>query len=199
MDAERFLELRALIREQRAFEAKKSGSMNEPAFVVRVIRAALAMANHQDGGVIVVGVEDGNPLRWVGMAEDDLATWSNADSFADKLTAYSDPPIAFEIGVHEDADANRFVVIEIDEFVDVPVICKKNFQGILQEGFCYVRSRRKPESVSVPGQAEMRELLDLASEKALRRMLGVVERAGGRIDGSPSADALFDAEAGDLT
>jgi hypothetical protein len=47
MDDERFLELRALIREQRAFEAKQTGSMNDQAFVARVIRAALAMANQQ--------------------------------------------------------------------------------------------------------------------------------------------------------
>ncbi|MGQ0825122.1 MAG: AlbA family DNA-binding domain-containing protein [Actinomycetota bacterium] len=198
MTPERFAELRALAREQRAFEVKRSGSMTDSAFLARVIRAALAMANRQDGGVIVLGVEDGNPLQWTGMTEEDLATWSNPDSFADKLAVYSDPPIAFELGVQKDTDANGFVVIEVEEFVDVPVICKKDYPEVLQAGHCYVRSRRKPESVPVPGQAEMRELLDLASEKALSRVLGTVERAGGRIVGAPTPDALFDEQAGDF-
>lgn len=198
MDSDKFMELRSLTREQRTFEVKQSGSMDDGPFLARVVRAAIAMANHQDGGTIVLGVEDGPPLRWVGMSEDHRATWSNADAFADKLATYTDPPLAFEIGLHDDGDGCAFVVIEVEQFVDVPVICKRNYQGVLQEGLCYVRSRRKPESVPVPGQAEMRELLDLAAEKALRRILGIVERAEGRIEGSRSADALFDEEAGDL-
>jgi predicted HTH transcriptional regulator len=156
------------------------------------------MANLQDGGVIVLGVTDGNPLEWTGMTADHLTSWSNLDAFADKLASYSDPPITFELDVHVDDDACSFAVIKVDEFADVPVICKKDYPEILQAGHCYVRSRRKPESVPVPGQAEMRELLDLASEKALRRVLGTVERAGGRIVGAPTPDALFDEQAGDL-
>lgn len=176
MDQMRFREILDLQREQSGVEFKQSGGQSDPQFFARVVRAALSMANRRDGGIIVLGVEEtAGQLNAVGMAVEDLSSWSH-DNTADGLATYADPSISFELSAHESNGA-RFVVIEIYEFSDVPVICKKDFSGVLRAGACYVRSRRKPESVELPGQTEMRDLLELALEKRLRHFVRTADRA----------------------
>src|SRR5262249_46564787 len=60
----------------------------------------------------------------------------------------------------------------------LPVICKKDGLEKLRRGAIYTRSRRLPETVEVPSQAEMRELLDLAIEKGSRTFTRQAERMG---------------------
>lgn len=62
------------------------------------------------------------------------------------------------------------------------MICRKGYptnpypgqQAILRAGAIYVRTRRKPETSEPPGQTEMRELIELATEERLRSFLGTV-------------------------
>jgi len=58
------------------------------------------------------------------------------------------------------------------------VICKKDGMEKLRRGAVYTRSRRMPETVEVPGQVEMREILDLALEKRSRAFARHAERMG---------------------
>lgn len=75
---------------------------------------------------------------------------------------------------------------------------------MLRKGACYVRPRRKPETTEIPTQEDMRDLLDLAAEKRLRKNLERVSRAGGVIipfqtaGRSVSPQELFDKQLGDL-
>src|SRR5918992_3524376 len=69
-------------------------------------------------------------------------------------------------------------VIQVKEFADIPVLCKRSYDNVLREGACYVRSRRKPETSEIPTLADMRDLLDLATEKRLREHLALLERIG---------------------
>lgn len=70
------------------------------------------------------------------------------------------------------------MVLDIEEFPDIPVLCKRDYDNVLRSGACYVRSRRKPETSEIPTQTDMRELLDLASSKAVVRRLTEYRRMG---------------------
>ena len=63
----------------------------------------------------------------------------------------------------------KLIVIKVNEFADIPILCKKDFPNVLRKGACYVRPRRKPETTEIPSQVDMRDLLDLATEKKLRK------------------------------
>ena len=122
---------------------------------------------------------------------------------AAKLAEYADPSIGFGLE-HHDNEGKHYTCLHVPEFDDIPVLCKKDYNGVLHKGKCYVRSRRKPESTEIPTQEDMRDLLDLAAEKRLRKYLELARRAGGEIiplDSSavtPSAEQLYEAQLGDL-
>ena len=60
----------------------------------------------------------------------------------------------------------------------MPHLCARAFEQTLRKGALYVRTRRIPETAEVPTQTEMRELLELATEKRLRAYVESAERAG---------------------
>ncbi len=62
--------------------------------------------------------------------------------------------------------------------------CLPGFGIILREGARYVRRRGKPETSEIPTQSEMRELLDLAIEKGVRRFIARARAVGLVLGGS---------------
>jgi hypothetical protein len=58
-------------------------------------------------------------------------------------------------------------VIQVFEFADLPHLCSKDYPQVLREGALYVRPRKVPETSELASSVEMREILDLATEKAL--------------------------------
>ena len=87
------------------------------------------------------------------------------------------------------------------EFDDIPVLCKRAYGNVLRDGACYVRPRRKPETSEIPTQADMRDLLDLATEKEVRKYLERAQRLGliSLSTTTPPAESaeLFNQELGD--
>jgi len=136
------------------------------------------MANRRGGGVVIVGVEHKaqhapNP---VGLSSADAATW-NHDELSDTLSEYADPSVSFELELFP-YQAKVFARIEVSEFHDIPVLCKKDYKDILRKGACYVRTRRKPETTEIPTQEDMRDLLDLAADKRLRAFVAQAVSSG---------------------
>ena len=202
MTDQEFAEILALGRETSGTEFKGPGPRSDRRVFAQVVRAILGMSNRRDGGRVIVGVEDNrNVLNPVGLNEEDLATW-NYDDVADGIAAYADPGVSFDLEVRE-YNGGRYVVLHIQEFEDIPVLCKQPYQDVLRNGACYVRPRRKPETTEIPTQADMRDLLDLATEKSLRRFIAQAQRAGLILLPNvtpPTADQeLFDQQLGDLT
>ncbi len=189
---EQFAELVTLRYEPRGLEFKGARRRTDRLFFARVTRAALGMANLRDGGRIIIGVdEQEGVLNPAGLSAGDLATW-RYDDVAAGFAAYADPALDFDLHVHE-YQGRRFVVLEIHEFDELPVLCKLTYQEpppshqvILRDGACYVRSRRKPETSEIPTQAEMRELLDLAIEKGVRRFIARARAVGLELPGRPA-------------
>jgi predicted HTH transcriptional regulator len=196
---EEFSTILALGRETSPVEFKGPGALDDKPFVARVIRGMLAMSNHRDGGRVILGVaQDGNNFEPVGLSVEQLRTWEDEDAFADRVAAYADPSVKFVVQPIEHTDGDTYLVIEVEEFDSVPVICRKSFDDILSDGALYVRPRRKPESVVVRTAADMRDLMELANEKELRRYLTRAKRAGAELSAGPSDTAQFNDELGDL-
>ena len=177
MTDEEFAQIVSLAHEIRGVEFKGPGSSSEGRLLAQVVKAMLGMANRRDGGRVVIGVEDlGSALNPTGLDDGQLATW-NYDHVSDRVAVYADPGVVFDLEVKE-YNGRSYVVIQVEEFADVPVLCKRAYGDVLRDGACYVRPRRKPETTEIPTYADMRDLLDLATEKAVRRLLAQAQRAG---------------------
>lgn len=167
-----------------------------------MVKAALGMSNRQYGGLVIIGVrDDRGTLVPVGLTDNELRTW-NFDRVADRFASYADPGVTFELEVVE-LDGNRYVVLRVEEFSDIPVLCKRPYPDVLREGACYVRTRRKPETSEIPTQADMRDLLDIAIEKGMMKYIERARRVGliaGPLEfaaTTPDED-YFDAQLGEL-
>jgi hypothetical protein len=172
-DVQEFL---ALGHELRSFEVKGPGSRRDGPYCATVARAAMAMGNLKDGGVICLGVDDTRMVEMQpGLSSQQLEEWSDFDEVNVALSRFADPPLTLHVNpLRLDSGAN-VVIIEVDEFDDVPHVCKRDFQEKLRDGMTYYRPRGKPESVPVPSASAMHELLDLAIAKGVRKF---IERAG---------------------
>lgn len=202
MTEDDFARLMVLQHELPGVEFKAPGPRGEKTLFHSVVRAVLGMANRRDGGRIVLGLREGpgGTLELVGLTDEDEATWRH-DHLADAIAGYADPYVEFQVE-NRRHEEKLYVLIEVSEFGEVPVICRKGYptnpqpgqQAILRAGAIYVRTRRKPETSEPPGQTEMRELIELATEKRLRSFLGTVGRAGGEVTAQPGTSERFQAE-----
>jgi predicted HTH transcriptional regulator len=185
--------------EQRGVEFKGPGSLGDSHFAAKATRAVLAMANRRGGGTLIIGVEDKKTaLNAVGLSDSQLESWKH-DDVADKLATYADPYVSFDLEYFEFED-RRFVIVRVHEFEEIPVLCKKQFDPVLRKGACYVRSMNKPESVQVGTQEDMRELIELATEKRLRRFIAQARAAGLDVSGGSAVTdgGLFDRQLEDF-
>ncbi|MFC2099209.1 helix-turn-helix domain-containing protein [Candidatus Bipolaricaulota bacterium] len=164
-------------REQRGIEFKGPGTRTDKAFMGKVVRAMLGMANKPGGGFVIIGVtDDGTTLAPAGLSAAELATW-NYDDLASSVTNYADPYVDFTIEAVE-ADGRTYAVVEVREFDELPIICKRSLDPTLREGAMYVRPKGKVETVGCSSHVEMREIVDSAAEKLAKRMLARRSRLG---------------------
>ena len=173
--------------------------MSNRRLVAQVIRAILGMCNRRDGGNVIIGVaDDQGVLNQVGLTGSEIAEWSY-DALADQIARYADPSASFSLDVKE-YGGNSYVVIEVDEFADIPVLCKRSYDDVLRDGACYVRPRRKPETSEIPTQADMRDLLELAIDKGVTQFLERAQRVGltSRVELRATDQEQFDEQLGDL-
>ncbi len=196
MRDEQFAEILALGHESQGVEFKGAGPRTSKLLRGKVVRAVLGMANRRDGGVVIIGVDEDKAAKTLvhtGLTESEAATW-DYDELADTLSNYADPAVTFNVTTQM-YDGKRFVVITVSEFDDIPILCKKDYPHptdpkvlLTRSGACYVRSRHKPETSEIPTHADMRALLDLASQKRLRWFLSQASGAGLQLPGPRHPD-----------
>jgi predicted HTH transcriptional regulator len=201
-----FEELLASGYESRGVEFKPAGPRTDKFLFAKVTRAALGMSNRRDGGTIIIGIESvNNTPKPTGLVVSDLSTWSY-DDVATNFAAYADPSLTFDFEIIS-YRGSQYVVLRIHEFEDIPVLCKKDFNKnsdmVLRKGACYVRSRHKPETSEIPTQEDMRDLLDLATDKGVRKFMSRATRAGllhfaSSEPSTQSDEDLYKKELGDL-
>jgi predicted HTH transcriptional regulator len=205
----------ALGREQRGVEFKGPGQRDDNDFMAKVTRAILGMANKEDGGEVVIGVEDQQSvLTLVGLSPAALATWK-FDEVQSFLSNYVDPFVDIEVAPVTVGSLTA-VVVTVRPFVESPVLCKKDYipskssdetdqtgatpsknskkTPTLQAGALYIRGRGKIETVRASTHTQMREVLDRAAEATARRLIAISRR----IQPGPTDADRFAEEAKDL-
>ena len=143
----------------------------------KIIKTAMAMGNLRDGGILIVGVAQraGQEQR-TGISQEHLETY-DPDKIADQFGRFISPDIEFTL-VQVPHQDNTYLAFEFREFREIPLVCKRKGEG-LEEGVVYVRPwEGRPRSTKVTDAAQMRELLDLAGDKAARRIIERGTRAG---------------------
>jgi hypothetical protein len=162
-------ELRELVyhgREERNLEYKGPVAWVDPEIKAKLTKGALAMSNIRDGGAIVVGVEQaGEVFTPVGLTPEQLDSFTQ-DEVASHVNNFADPYVELTVSRGE-IGTLHFVIVQVREFAEVPTICRRDGIG-LRKGAIYTRTRRMHETAEVPSQAEMREILDMATENGLR-------------------------------
>jgi hypothetical protein len=145
---------------------------NNPNTKAKITKAILAMSNLRDGGYLILGFDqDNNTFKPTGMNEADISTF-NYDNVKSYVSEFADPYVEFYMEVVVDEkNGKKFLAFSINEFDQIPVICKRDGSEHLEKGAMYTRSRRMPESVKVPTNAEMREIIDMAVEKGIRKYI----------------------------
>jgi hypothetical protein len=180
--------------EVRNVEFKGRGSTSDSEFVAKVARAAIAMANQRDGGYVIIGVDEADPER-CGLDAVLLAEWMDFDTVVDKLNRYADPPVRLSRDLRQLPGGEDVVVLEVAEFDDIPILAARDSpKNVIQLGHLYTRSFRKPESTSTHTHNELREVLDLATQKQLGRFLRTARGAGMPFPSEPSANEQYDGE-----
>lgn len=202
-----FEDILALGHERRGTEFKGPGPRSDKRFFAKVVRAVLGMANHRDGGLVILGVEDrSGTIKPVGLTNTDLATWSY-DDISSSLAAYADPSVSFDRQVLTYKDCT-YIILRVHEFEELPVLCRQDYskgtEVVLRRGACYVRSRHKPETSEIPSQEDMRDLLDLAIDKGVRKFVargvkgGLISIDPSVVPLTPDDKRLFDDQLKDL-
>lgn len=192
-------ELLALGHERRDFEVKGPGDVNDKAYSSNVARAVMAMGNLRYGGVVCLGIDNKRISEMQpGLATAQVAQWTDFDAVNTALARYADPPASIQLKAYRLSSRVDVVVVQVDEFQDVPHLCRKAYPGILQQGAMYVRPRGMPKSAPVPDVRGMRGVLEIATDKALREFLRRAGEAGLPLPGTSSAidsdTSRFDSE-----
>jgi predicted HTH transcriptional regulator len=170
--------------ETRGVEVKGPGlRTTDRHLVAKVAKAALGLGNLRGGGYIVVGIADDQQGEMKpGLSSYELASWLDFDELSRALAAYSDPPLHIDVQRHDLSSGATVAVVTVEEFEDIPHLCASDYnvdgRQVLRKGALYVRPRRQPETSEVAGSVEMREILDLATEKSLRRWVETARAAG---------------------
>lgn len=193
MDERELVDLLRLGHEIPGVEFKGPGPRTDRLLFAKVVRAVLGMANRRSGGHVIVGVEDSDPMNSTGMTTEDLTTWT-FDEVSEQVGAYADPFVDLRLE-HRSVELLKgvasLVVVEVEEFAYVPILCKKDYnhqqKTSLRNGGCYIRRRGQAETIEIPNHSEMRELLDLATEKGIRRFNEMAARSGLNAAGIDSA------------
>jgi predicted HTH transcriptional regulator len=133
----------------------------------KIAKSIMAMANLRDGGWIVIGKHENTDRSFglVGLGEENYNSF-DPDEMKAYVYAMTDPPVDFKV-YRKEHEGKKYVLLQVKEFENTPIICKKSCGTILHNGTIYARSKGKPESVPVPTSAEMREITDIAIDKGV--------------------------------
>lgn len=181
--------------ESQSIDFKESASWETLQF--KIIRTALAMANLRDGGVLVIGAsESGDEWDLTGISDEHLATYE-VDDVVDAIHKFASPSVGVALVVVPYRNERRFLTVQISEFVDTPIVCRRDGPpGLgLKQGAVYVRPSGVARTTEVRSAEQMHDLLELAAEKRARRMLETARRLGLEV---PPSRKQFDEELGGL-
>ena len=128
-----------------------------------------AISNMPNGGMLIFGVSDSKSV--VGLSLEDLEsvdrTW--IDNY---ISQYLDPLPEYNIKT-VDYNDKKLLIFEVNEFITVPTICKKDYPDVLRAGGVY--HRKHASSRLIQDSSSMHELLELAVKKKKEVLLSSIE------------------------
>lgn len=137
--------------------------------VVKFAKDILALSNLRDGGYILVGIaQSESGIIPEGITEEQRKTF-NFDVMKDQMGEFADPLVDFDVRFVKDEHAHEFAIIIVREFRELPVICKKDSRETSKGSIYYRSSHRRPESAPTSNSYDMRQILELATLKMMRR------------------------------
>ena len=188
--------------ERRDCEFKSGIEWNSSNIRYKIVKAILAISNLRDGGYIIIGVEKPDNVtgyQLTGMS-DTIANTYDAEIILVLVNSFAWTHVSLTVN-HFEHEGNHFVVIQVAEFEDTPIICKKNYNDIIKEGRIYGRPHRRIESSDNLSAEDLQEIIDLAIEKRTRRQMRLFEQLGISIPITPtkhSDDENFSIERADF-
>lgn len=137
----------------------------------------LAMSNIADGGRLIIGIAEKpkGVFNREGVTVEDKKTYQ-IDVMRDQLTKYTDPFVEIAVYfVKDTADGKDYVIIRVEPFKEVPIICKCNDQmvGLTAGGIYYRNRNRRIESALVSNSYDMRDVIERAMLKMRYRALRI--------------------------
>ena len=154
-------ELRPLIaqpREDLSVEYKEWLDLSCNEHKATLAKAAIALANH-GGGYIVIGfAETGETLESVTKPEDTPA--SSQDTVNNAINRYAEPEFQCEMYYvsHPDSGVSHPVIL-VPRNLDVPVMSRRRCQDVIEQNRCYIR-KPGPKSETPHTSEEWRTLLN---------------------------------------
>lgn len=128
-----------------------------------------AISNMPDGGMLIFGVSDSKVIA--GLSSEDLEsidrTW--IDNY---ISQYLDPLPEYNIKTVE-YENKKLLIFEVEEFLTVPTICKRDYPDVLRAGGVY--HRKHASSMIIQDASSMHELLELAVKKKKEALLTSIE------------------------
>ncbi len=197
-DDSTFKRLIEIGHEERFLEFK--GPAGWLALKYKIVKTAMGMANIRDGGYLIVGIKqnDDGTFEPQGLSDEELASY-NEDHINASTNEFADPYVRIRVDKIEYNNQN-YILLSVQEFDDIPVICKKDYDRLLRKGAIYTRSNRMVETSEINTQTEMREILDLAGFKEVRKRLEYLSDLGllPAKEVEEAASEEFDKQIGDI-
>jgi len=173
------ISLITLGREERFLEYKESAPWDT--LKQKIAKTAMGMANIRNGGTIVIGIpKRGSGYVQEGMSQEHAATY-DLDDIKAYVNRFADPCVRMQL--HErKLNGKAFLVIVVQEFDELPIVCKRDCPPFMRQGAIYTRSYRMPETCEVRSQSEMREIIEMGVEKGVRAFIKMAQRVGVPLD-----------------
>ncbi len=152
-----------------------------------ILRAMMAMANSRDGGVIIIGVEDGS-FDPVGLMQAEFESYEY-DRIGRYINTRTQPAIDFDLKkgkiTEEDGSERLFIVIQVQEADDFPVVStsqelKNRSAGafgdnvVIRNGVVYIRSKSPVESREIHGHREWKDFVKLLLDRNQRKLIEMI-------------------------
>ena len=186
-------------------EAKLEGGTETPTLDIKaacdwnaesMAKDILAMANVQDGGYIIIGVEDGTFARQ-GITPEQRATY-DIDIMRDQIAPFADPRAVFTVDFPRDTNGLEYAVIRVEPFDELPVICARE-SASTHRGFIYYRnSNARVQSAPVSNAYDMRDIITNATAKMMRRLAAKGFAVEGATDAAERTRRALEEEREDL-
>ncbi|MGA2332603.1 MAG: ATP-binding protein [Syntrophales bacterium] len=158
-------------------------------------KGILAMANVEDGGRIIIGMEEKKGVGYerVGITKKEKSTFIY-DNMRDQFASFASPHVKFSVDFACDKKGLEFAIITVDEFREVPVICIKasNAAGTKAPVIYYRNTDKKVESGPISNYHDLRDLLERSALKIRSRW----KRLG--VSAPDSVQKALDDELGNL-